>query len=263
MPEAKKIETIFKEYKNRIYRLGLSITRNEKDAEDVLQNTFLKIIKNLANFKNKSQLSTWIYRITYNEALMQLRKRRSQYRIKQANHGMHVNWSKLPDEELVDGEIKQRVDDSIRHLPIQYRMPLILNNQEGLSLKESAQVLNLKMNSLKTRLRRARLIIKQEMTDYFKDRQEKQEQQEKKCGIWSGFVYDYVDGSLGKVRSRAFNRHIKDCLGCRQFLATYDLAIQVTHALECRDMPQELINKIETFLPPGNLNIKKKGGRYV
>ena len=60
MPEAKKIETIFKEYKNRIYRLGLSITRNEKDAEDVLQNTFLKIIKNLSNFKNKSQLSTWI-----------------------------------------------------------------------------------------------------------------------------------------------------------------------------------------------------------
>lgn len=63
-------EEIFREYKDKIYRLALSITHNDKDAEDILQNTYLKIIRNLRNFRNESRLSTWIYRIAYNEALM-------------------------------------------------------------------------------------------------------------------------------------------------------------------------------------------------
>lgn len=253
-----EISEIFAKYKNKVYRLALSITRNEKDAEDVLQNTFLKVIKNLAFFKKKSQISTWIYRIAYNEALMQLRKRRSGFRLSRASKGLFVNWAKLPDQELLDREIKQRVDDSIRQLPIQYRMALLLDNVEGLSLKESARVLNLKINSLKTRLHRARMIVKKDISDYFKDRQIKEEKQSRKCGSWTGFVYDYSIGGLGKGLRGAFRRHIGDCRGCKSFLSSYNKAIRITRALECRDIPDELKYKIETFLPLKNLNVKKE-----
>jgi len=72
------IEQIFTQYRSKVYGLALTLARNEKDAEDIVQNAFMKIMKNLDGFRGKSRLSTWIYRIVYNEALMQLRKRHRQ-----------------------------------------------------------------------------------------------------------------------------------------------------------------------------------------
>lgn len=71
------LEDTFKKYKNKVYGLALSITHNEKDAEDILQNTFFKIIKNIKGFRGESSLSTWIYKIAYNETLMYLRKKKN------------------------------------------------------------------------------------------------------------------------------------------------------------------------------------------
>lgn len=249
-------EEIFKNYKDKIYRLALSITRNEKDAEDILQNTILKIMKNLINFRSESHLSTWIYKIAYNESLMLLRKRKRQSRLsgdlarsaRRIPSDLFINWSKLPDEQLLDNEFKKRIDSIVKHMPIRYRMPLLLNNVEQIPDKESAQILGLKVNSLKTRLHRARLMIKSEVSDYFKDRQEKEERENKRCGIWTEFVYDYIGGHLDKKREAAFNNHIEDCAGCKSFLNTYLKAIQITKALQCQDLPLELQNKIETFL---------------
>lgn len=270
MPVTPDIDSIFKKYKDKVYRLALSIARNEKDAEDIMQNTFLKIIKNLMYFRNKSKLSTWIYKIAYNEALMHLRKRKSQLKLsgylkragEKTSLGLFVNWSKLPDKELLDSELKQRIDSSISRMPIKYRMPLLLDNVEGLPLKDSANILGLKINSLKTRLHRAHLIIKQDITGYFRDQETPEEIKGKRCGIWTGFVYDYAKGYLGKRRQGAFRSHIKDCLDCNSFLDTYLKAINLTGALECQDLPVGLKDKIETFLLLRHLNKKKKGGRY-
>ena len=77
MPNPYNLESIFKKYKDKVYRLGLSITRNERDAEDVLQNTFLKAIGNLRYFRRKSSISTWIYRIAVNTALNKGRQKPS------------------------------------------------------------------------------------------------------------------------------------------------------------------------------------------
>lgn len=256
MAETFNIESIFKKYKDKVYRLALSMTENEKDAEDIIQNTFLKIIKNLRYFKNRSLLSTWIYRIAYNETLMSLRKRKSQFKLsdylmpsqKRIPMGLYVNWPKLPDELLLGGEFKQRIDSAIKHMPIKYRMPLLLESIEGLPLKDCARVLNLKINSLKTRLHRARLIIKSEISDYFKDRQREEAKKARMCGTWIGFIYDYARGKLGKRMTGDFRKHIKDCPGCNSFLDTYLKAIDITHALECQDLPDELKDRIETFL---------------
>ncbi|MDO8489319.1 MAG: sigma-70 family RNA polymerase sigma factor [Candidatus Omnitrophota bacterium] len=252
------IVEVFNEYKNKVYRLALSITRNQSDAEDVMQNTFFKISKNLKYFKNRSSISTWIYKIAYNEALMNLRKRKSQFRLSntlklsrdKGTSGLFVNWAKLPDEQLLNGELKERVDNAIRRMPIQYRLALLLTEVEDMTLKESAQVLRLKINSLKTRLHRARMIIKSDITDYFHDKQEEQfeEGRSKKCSIWTGFVSNYAHGTLGKQRSYAFRRHIKDCPSCNLFFDRYLKAIDVTGALQCRDLPDELKNRIESFV---------------
>ncbi len=104
MPKHKSVEEIFKEYKDKVYRLAISIVRNEKDAEDIMQNTFIKVMDNLKSFRNESHISTWIYKIAYNEALMYLRKRRSQFNLsnyierqtKKKELGLFMNWSKLP-----------------------------------------------------------------------------------------------------------------------------------------------------------------------
>jgi len=269
MPNPYNLESIFKKYKDKVYRLGLSITRNERDAEDVLQNTFLKAIGNLRYFRRKSSISTWIYRIAYNEALQLLRRKRSQFKLKQnlkqpvekRLSGLFVNWAKLPDRELLDKELKERVNLIIRAMPIKYRMPLLLDNVEGLSLKEAAKILKLKVNSLKTRLHRAHLLIKQEMSDYFRDKEMRQEKQSKRCGIWTGFVYNYSKGYLDKRRASEFRQHIRGCRGCSEFIGSYLKAIQITKALECQDLPPELKDKIETFLQHRHLNIGKRKKR--
>lgn len=256
MAQPKAIENLFNKYHNRIYRLALSITRNEKDAEDIMQNTFIKIIKNLQSFRNKSSLSTWIYRITYNEALMYLRKKKSQVRLSghlknqevKSSSGLFINWAKLPDESLLEKETKNRIDASIANMPIKYRLPLLLDNVERLSLKENAKVLGLNLNSLKTRLHRAHLLLKKDISDYYKDRVLEPEKKIKRCKARLGFLYDYAKGYLGKSEERHFLGHIGDCLDCKRFLGSYLKAIQITGALQCHDLPAGLSERIETFL---------------
>ena len=258
--------SIFRQHRDKVYRLALTITRNEKDAEDVLQNSFIKIIKNLQYFRNQSKLSTWIYRIAYNEALMYLRKKRNQARLagslKQAAQkltaDLFVNWHRLPDKSLLDAELKQRIDRALKAMPIKYRMPLLLANVERLPLKDSAAVMGLKLNSLKTRLHRANLLVKKDLTAYFQDKEQREVKEDKKCGAWTGFFYDYAHGLMDNRRSQLFKEHIRDCPGCNGFLDTYGQAIKVTGALACHDLPQELKKRIETFLSLGHLKQKSR-----
>lgn len=270
MDLSRDIEKIFKEYKGRIFGLALSITGNEKDAEDVLQNTIVKIIDNLRGFRNESSLSTWIYKIAYREALMNLRKKYRQSRPLdylgkkgiESSPALFVNWSKLPDEELLDKEFRERIDKAIKGLPIKYRMALLLHNFNDFSLKDTGAVLRLKDNSVKTRVHRGLLMIKDEISDYLRDKDGKEGRKGKKCGNVTGFVFNYVSGKLNRLNRRAFDRHIRDCSGCKDFFDSYAGAIRITRALECRDIPSDLQKKIETFLFSGHLNSdNEKGGK--
>lgn len=256
MNEQYKIDEIFQKYHNKIYRLALSIVRNERDAEDIVQNTVLKIIKNLKNFRSESKLSTWIYRIAYNETLMYLRRKYRQLRLvdyfdklrNEPTPSLFINWPKLPPEFLLDDELKNRLNNAIKNMPIRYRMPLVLHNVEEMPLKETAQILGLKLNSLKTRIHRAVLFIKSEMSEYYKDKLEAEHPQEKICNILTGFVYDYSQGNLGTEKETAFRKHIQDCVSCNLFLDKYNKAIRITKALQCQDIPSELKARIESFL---------------
>lgn len=254
--ESYDIEKIFKEHKEKVYRLAWSISRNDKDSEDILQNTFLKVIKNINDFRKQSKVSTWVYRIAYNEALMHLRKRYRNFKLSDNinNHmktfpgGIFVNWSKLPDEQLLDNEFKERLNSAIASIPIKYRMPLLLHNIEGLPVKDAALILGIKIGSLKTRLHRAYLMIKSEISGYLKDRKEIIKAQDNRCGIWTKFLYDYSAGNLEKQRELSFQRHINDCVSCKSFIDLYSKAVRIAGFLECKDLPPELEGKISSFL---------------
>jgi len=166
-------------YSGPIYRLGLRMLGTPQDAEDVLQNTFLNVLTHLSTFEGRSSLSTWLYRIAANEALMLIRKKKPEVNMDDAQAGENdedllptqfVDWSALPEDELLSGEGKQILDAAIQTLPEAMRIVFVLRDVEGLSIKETADALNLTETNVKTRLLRARMFLREQLSMYYGER---------------------------------------------------------------------------------------------
>ncbi|HWQ83343.1 MAG TPA: sigma-70 family RNA polymerase sigma factor [Anaerolineales bacterium] len=162
-----------------IYRLALKILGNTQDAEDILQETFIKAFRNIADFNGRSRLSTWLYRIATNEALMLIRRRKPDtISIEVPREGDEedkepleiVDWCCMPERELLSSESRQRLDQAIESLPPSLRVVFVLRDIEGLSTLETGEVLHLSETAVKTRLSRARLRLRKELTQYYGDR---------------------------------------------------------------------------------------------
>jgi RNA polymerase sigma-70 factor (ECF subfamily) len=162
-----------------VYRLGLRMMGNEQDAEDVLQSTFLNAWTHLPEFEGRSSLSTWLYRIAANEALMLLRRKRPETPLEDAEPQdstddlapiRFLDWSGLPEDELLSGEGRRQVDAAIRSLPDLLRLVFVLRDVEGLSIKETAEALDLSETNVKTRLLRARLRLREQLSAYYSER---------------------------------------------------------------------------------------------
>ena len=163
-------------YSTPIYRLGLRMLGNPQDAEDVLQNTFLNALTHLSAFQGRSSLSTWLYRIAANEALMLLRRKKPEVNLEDVEADESVedlkptqfaDWSALPEEELLSGEGKRCLDQAIQNLPESMRIVFLLRDIEGLSIKETAEALNLTETNVKTRLSRARMFLREQLSTYY------------------------------------------------------------------------------------------------
>ncbi len=166
-------------YASQIYRLALKMLADPQDAEDVLQNTFLKAMQALPSFEGRSSLSTWLYRIAVNESLMTLRRRKPEVPI--AGNGDAVDdddyvptqfedWCCLPEKELLSSEAKTYLDQAIQQLPEKLRTVFILRDIEGLSIRETSQALDLTETAVKTRLLRARLRLREHLSAYYGER---------------------------------------------------------------------------------------------
>lgn len=167
------------EYSSPIYRLGMRMLGNSQDAEDILQNTFLNALVHLPKFEGRSSLSTWLYRIAANEALMLLRRKRPEVNIEpgddkeieESNESLKpsqfLDWSALPEDELLSGEGKRFLDAAIEKLPESQRIVFLLRDVEGLSIRETADALNLTETNVKTRLLRARLFLREQLSTYY------------------------------------------------------------------------------------------------
>ncbi|MEJ5203656.1 MAG: sigma-70 family RNA polymerase sigma factor [Anaerolineales bacterium] len=169
-------------FSGRIYRLALQITGNTQDAEDVLQETFLKAFHALPGFEGRSSLSTWLYRIAVNEALMILRRQKVQFSLAEDNESNDeektealqlVDWCCLPEDELQSTETRRVLDEAIQRLSPALRVVFLLRDVEGLSVKDTADSLGITESAVKVRLLRARLRLREELSTYFSERMEK------------------------------------------------------------------------------------------
>ena len=167
-------------YSPAIYRLGLRMLGNEQDAEDILQDTFIKAFQHIQEFEGRSLLSTWLYRIATNEALMLLRKRRPdtvsvEEPIDNDEDSLQeplqiLDWTNLPEDELLSTEMRAYMKQAVEQLPDSLRITFILREIEDLSTQETAQVLNISEAAVKTRLSRARLLLREELSSYYEER---------------------------------------------------------------------------------------------
>ena len=167
-------------YSGPLYRLALKMLGNASDAEDALQNTFIKAFQHVDKFEGRSSLSTWLYRIASNEALMLLRKRHPETTFsdipsededdKNYDPVQITDWCCLPEEELLSAEARTVLDRAVEHLPETLRIVFVLRDIEDLSIQETSQVLGLSVTAVKTRLLRARLRLREELSSYYGDR---------------------------------------------------------------------------------------------
>lgn len=164
-------------YDRRVFRMAKQITQNDEDAEDVLQETFLKAYSHLDNFQGNSKFYTWLVRIAVNEALMKLRRRRSDRTVPlddPIDTGEDVvarevaTWDEDPEQKYSREELGALLDDAIEGLKPAYRTVFLLRDIEELSIEETAEALNLSISAVKSRLLRARLQLRDKLTRQFR-----------------------------------------------------------------------------------------------
>jgi RNA polymerase sigma-70 factor, ECF subfamily len=166
-------------YSPQVYRLALKILNDPQDAEDVLQETFLKALRAVVHFEGRSSLSTWLYRIAVNEALMTLRRHKggtvSIDEDKEDEEGQSepveiIDWCCLPEKDLLSAEARLSLDRAIETLSPALRAVFVLRDIQGLSVKETADALEVSEAVVKTRLLRARLKLREELSVYYAER---------------------------------------------------------------------------------------------
>jgi RNA polymerase sigma-70 factor (ECF subfamily) len=170
-------EELVNRYEKKIYRLGMNITGSPEDAEDVLQETFLKAFEHLPEFRADARFYTWIVRIAVNEALMKLRKRRASKEVpvedSEDDEGAvtvreFADWKPNPEQQLARAELENILQNAIRALPPSFRTVFYLRDVEDLSTEETAELLNLSVGAVKARLFRARLRLREDLSKVFK-----------------------------------------------------------------------------------------------
>ncbi len=174
-------ETLVKQYDRQVFRIAQHITQNREDAQDVVQDAFLKAYEKLDQFQGNSKFYTWLVRIAVNEALMRLRKRRTGKMVSidedvQTEEGSVprdlAEWRPNPEQEYNQAELADILRKTINGLPPGFRVVFVLRDVEGLSTEETANALGLSVPAVKSRLLRARLQLRERLSRYFRKKNE-------------------------------------------------------------------------------------------
>jgi RNA polymerase sigma-70 factor, ECF subfamily len=175
-------EELVRRYEKKIYNIAYRFLGNQSDASDVLQETFLQALRKISGFKGNSLFSTWIYRIAVNLCLMKKRKEKVMRTVsfdtpvlthneEELKRDFPEDWSKSPAASLDNKELKETLDNAIGMLPRDYRSVFILRDMNNLSNEEAARVLKISLAAVKSRLHRARMFLRNEVSRYFQGRQ--------------------------------------------------------------------------------------------
>ncbi len=160
---------LIRPYERRVYAAAFAILRNEHDAEDTVQEAMLKALTNIAKFRAEARFSTWLIQITVNEALMRRRRERivqmeaiDDRREEESDYAPRdfADWREIPSEALERKEVRQRLAEALATLDHKYREVFVLRDMEHLNIQETAEALGISVASVKTRLLRARLMLR-------------------------------------------------------------------------------------------------------
>jgi RNA polymerase sigma-70 factor, ECF subfamily len=177
--EVTALETLMERYTDRVYRLARGVTRNTADAEEIVQDVFLRLFRKIDGFDGRAALSTWIYRITVNAALSKRRGKAKELEVplesdlptfKPDGHRegdrsfVLADWSPTPEDRLLSGEAREVLSRALDDLPDTYRTVLVLRDVEELSTEETAELIGESIASVKSRLHRARMALRERLT---------------------------------------------------------------------------------------------------
>ena len=173
------LETLMEHYADRVYRLVHGITENAADAEEVVQDVFLTVFRKIHTFEGRAALGSWIYRIATNTALIKRRGRRADREVpldlpfpaflpdghRAGNPAfLRTDWSQTPEADLLSKETREILHRAIADLPQQYRAVVVLRDVQGLSNEEVADVVGESVPCVKSRLHRARMVLREHLT---------------------------------------------------------------------------------------------------
>lgn len=163
-----------------LLRLAQRVVRSREDAEDVIQETMLRALDSIDEFRGQSRFTTWLHRIAINQSLMKIRRRRSdvfsldQPRDEDSDRGIDLAaWSDSALDELLSREAQEVLDEELRRLPLDLRTVIVLRDLNGLSPDEVAQALELPPGAVKWRLEKGREILRDRLGAYFRDQKRK------------------------------------------------------------------------------------------
>jgi RNA polymerase sigma-70 factor, ECF subfamily len=170
-------EQLVKRYDRKLYRIAQSITHNREDSQDAVQEALLKAFQNLGEFREESQFSTWLIRITVNQSLMKLRKQRATREVS-LNEDFQTDsdalpmeiadWAPNPEQLFRESELRDILIKTLKELPLILRAVFVLRDIEGLSIDQTAQALNVSHTAVKARLLRSRLQLRERLNKYFR-----------------------------------------------------------------------------------------------
>lgn len=175
--DAECFEELSERYGAKVYGLALRLVRNNQDAEEVLQDVFITLYRKIDTFEGKSSFSSWLYRITFNAALMRLRKRREPQSLNledalpQINNGIAQGFVECVDTEKSAwrGQLLLALEKAVQSLPDEYKSVFVLKDVDGLTSKEVAEILKISVPAVKSRLHRSRLMMRRRLKKLYRE----------------------------------------------------------------------------------------------
>lgn len=167
-PDLVAFEQLVAEYGDRVYGIALRITGSPSDAEDVMQDAFLRAFRSWPEFRREAAPTTWLYRIAVTSALMKVRERKPVDYLAEADEGVEVvDWTGDAAQAALRNELQAQIEAGIARLPLGLRETLILRDVEGLSTAETAAALDIHEAAVKSRLHRARVLLRRYLADLY------------------------------------------------------------------------------------------------
>ena len=170
----RQFEEIVAEYGDFVYNLAYRVLGNTADAEDAAQDAFLAAYRNFSRFRGESKVSTWLYRIAVNAALMKLRRDRTRNFLTQTGYDdmQLVSPTDSPEKLALNSELREHLERGLDLLPENLKTPVVLRDVQGLNNEEAAEVLEISISSLKARLHRGRILLRKYLQPYIGQTQE-------------------------------------------------------------------------------------------